>query len=202
MNRFLCNDRLLPRFLSLMGFSAILLLLAWTVSYALLPEGILRGRTPAGVIPSGDEAAGSFLAAFTPIAIYNLVAVVFIVAANRIFRVRCYPLGYLLPLYLSANYGVLLGTNSFTIPLAEPMAPSLEVFSRSGVYEIAAYALVATATYGISTYRVKRFIPPDSEKITPAPKPSSEINWVGFALAIVVLLASNAWEAYSIVYIA
>lgn len=201
MNRFLCHDRLMARFPSMLGLSAILFLLAWALSYALLPEGILRGRTPAGVIP-GEQGAESFLAEFVPIAAYNLVGMMFVLASNWVFKVRCYPLGYLLPLYMAASYGTILGTNSFAIPLEEPMAPSLEVFSRSGVYEIAAYALMATATYGISAYRVKRFIPPDSEKITPTPRPASEINWVGFALAIVVLLASNAWEAYSIVYIA
>ena len=93
-----------------------------------------------------------------------------------------------------------LGTNSFSIPLPERMAPSLAVFGRTGLYEIAAYVLIAVATYSLPLYKAKRFFPPKSEPIIPKPKFSLTLKqWVGLGLAIAVLLVANAREAYMIV---
>ena len=53
--------------------------------------------------------------------------------------------------------------------------------------------------YPKSKYTVTRFIPPTSEPIIPKPKFSLTIEqWVGLGLAIAVLLAANAREAYMI----
>ena len=200
MNRFLCHEKLLVRFLSLLGMAIALFLVTWILSYAFLPEAILRGRT--GSIIAGEEAASNFLMEFLKIAAFNLFAMGMIVVSNWIFKVRCYPLGYLLPFYFAVAYAITLGTNSFAIPLAERMAPTFGVLARSGIYEITAYILAAASTYGITAYRVKRFIPPDSEKIEPEPRFFQDIHWAGFIGAILLLLAANAWEAYQIVYIA
>jgi len=121
------------------------------------------------------------------------------VVANRIYRFKGFPLGYLIPLVWLTLYAVCLGTNSFSIPLPERMAPSLAVFGRAGPYEMAAMTLVAAATYSINLYEVTRFIPPTYEPITPTPKLALTIEqWVGLGLAIAVLLAANAWEAHMI----
>ncbi len=120
--------------------------------------------------------------------------------ANRIFRFRGYPLGYIIPLAWLTAYAVCLGTNSFSIPLPERMAPSLAVLGRTGLYEMAAFTLVAVATYSINLYKVTRLIPPTYEPVTPAPKLSLTLEqWVGSSLAIAVLLAANAREAHMIV---
>lgn len=200
MNNLLCHEKLSVRFLTLFGISTILFLIAWAFSYAFLPEAVLRGRT--GSVIVGDEAASSFIGEFLRIAAFNLFAMGTIVASNWILKVRCYPLGYLLPFYFAVVYAVTLGTNSFSIPLAIRMAPTFEVLARSGVYEIAAFILMAASTFGITAYRVKRLVPPDSEQIEPKPNFARDIHWPGFVLAILLLLAANAWEAYRIVYIA
>lgn len=200
MNRLLCHKKLSIRFLTLFGINTIIFLIAWFLSYTFLPDAILRGRTGAAII--GDKAASSFLAEFLKIAAYNLFVMGMIIAANWTLRVRCYPLGYLIPFYLVIVYAVTLGTNSFAIPLDGRMAPTFDVLARSGVYEIIAYMLMAASTYAITAYRVKRFIPPDSEQIEPQPNLFRDIHWAGFTTAILLLLAANAWEAYQIIHLA
>lgn len=201
VKRLLCHETWYVRSLSLLGVVIALFVLAWTLSYYLLPEGILRGRSGAAVL-AGDEAAATFALEFLRIAAINLVMMGLVVFANRLLRVGGYPLGYLLPLVWSASYAVTLGTNSFSIPLLEPMPPSFAVLSRSGPYEIAAYVLVAAATYGISTNRFKRLIPPDSQPIEPAPEFAKNVDWLGLIPGVALLLAANAYEAYMIVSLA
>ena len=199
MKRLLCHERLYVRFLALFGLGAVLFTLAWTLSYLFLPEGVLRGRT-GGAVLAGDEAAGSFLAEWLRIVAVNLVGGSLIVLANRIYRYKGFPLGYIIPLAMLTMYAICLGTNSFSIPLPERMAPSLAVFGRTGLYEMAAYALVAVATYSINLYEVTRFVPPTYGPVTPKPKFSLTIEqWVGLGLGIAVLLAANACEACTIV---
>jgi len=83
--------------------------------------------------------------------------------------------------------------------MPERMAPSLAVFGRSGLYEMAAFTLLAVATCSINLYEVTRFIPPTYEPVTPKPKFSLTLEqWVGLGLAIAILLAANAREAYMI----
>jgi hypothetical protein len=198
MRRFLCHERLYVRFLALFGLGVVLFTLAWTLSYYLMPEGVLRGRTGSAML-AGDEAAGSFIAEWLRIVALNLVAGSLIVLANRIYRFRGYPLGYIIPLAWLTTYAICLGTNSFSIQLPERMAPSLAVFGRTGLYEIAAFTLVAAATYSINLYNVTQFIPPTYQPVTPKPRFSLTLEqWVGLSLAIAVLLAANAREAYMI----
>lgn len=198
MRKLLCHKAWYIRFLALLGLGTALFVLAWTLGYYLLPEGFLRGRSGAAAL-AGEEAAPSFTLEFLRIAAINLVMMVIVIYANRLLLVRGYPLGYLLPLIWSVNYALTLGTNSFSIPLPEPMAPSFAVLGRSGPYEIAAYILAATATYGISANRFKRLIPPDSEPIEPRPVFAENVSWLGMALAVALLIAANAYEAQMIV---
>ena len=198
MKKLLCHERLYVRFLALFGLGFGLFTLVWTLSYLFLPEGVLRGRTGSAMLV-GDEAAGSFLAEWLRIVAINLFSGSLIVLSNRIYRYKGYPLGYLIPLVFLSMYAVCLGTNSFSIPLPERMAPSLAVFGRTGLYEIAALTLAAVATYSINLYEVTRFIPPTYEPVTPRPKFLLALEgWIGLGLAIVILIAANAREAYMI----
>ena len=199
MKRLLCHERLYVRFLALFVLGAVLFTLTWTLSYLFLPEGVLRGRTGSAIL-AGDQAAGSFITEWLRIVALNLMAGSLIVLSNRIYRFKSYPLGYIIPLAWLTVYAVCLGTNSFSIPLPERMAPSLAVLGRTGLFEIAAYSLVAVATYSINLYKVTRFIPPTYESIIPKPKFSLTLEqWIGLGLAIAVLLAANAREAFMIV---
>lgn len=198
MKGLLIHEKLFVRFLALFGIGAVLFTLMWTLSYFFLPEGILRGRTGSAIL-AGDEAAGSFIAEWLRIAAMNLMAGSLVVLANRIYRYKGFPLGYIVPLAWLSMYAICLGTNSFSIPLPERMAPSLDVFGRSGLYEMAAFTLLAVATYSINLYEVTQFIPPTYETVIPKPKFSLTLEgWIGFGLAIAVLLAANAREAYMI----
>jgi hypothetical protein len=138
-------------------------------------------------------------AEFARIALINLIPIGVAIAANRLLLIDGFPLGYLPPLLWAASYAITLGTNSFTIPMPSRMAPSFRVLTRSGPYEIGAYILMAAATYALPTYRAKRLIPPDSEPIDPTPGWVQSIDWLGFALALLLLLGASLWEAYQIV---
>ncbi len=198
MKSLLIHERLHVRFMALFGIGAGLFLLTWTLSYWVLPEEILRGRTGSALL-AGDDAARSFLAEWLRIIALNLIAVSLIVLANRIFRYRGLPLGYIIPLAWFTLYAICLGTNSFSIPMPERMAPSLAVFGRTGPSEMAAFALVASATYSINLYEVTRFIPPASTPILPRPTLTlTTEQWFGLGLGIAILVAANAREAYMI----
>jgi hypothetical protein len=196
LQKLLCHQKFYLRFLALFGLGAILFLFVWTTSYHLLPEGVLRGRTGGNVV--GDDAANSLILEVVRLVAFNLFGMVMIIAASRVLKFGCYPLGYIIPLYYSVLYAIILGTNSFAIPLPDKMAPTFEVLTRSGVYEIMAYFLMAAATYRISLYRTERLFPPASEPIEPKPAFAEAIDWLGFGLAIGLLIAANAYEAYMI----
>lgn len=197
MTAFFKSENISARFLALLAAVAALFVVTWYISYSLLPEGILRGRTASAAL-AGDSAAPNVYLEFLRIFLLNMFMLLVIAAANRILVIHGFPLGYLPPIILSVLYAITLGTNSFTIPMAQPMAPSLEVLSRSGVYEITAYALIAVSTDTIGMYRFIRLFPPDSEPISPAPSLMDNIHWPGMVLAFIVLAAANLWEAYQI----
>jgi hypothetical protein len=198
MKKFFCHEKNVVRFIALLALSAVLFLIFWTASYYWLPEGIFRGKTGSAIV--GTDAADTFLSEFLRIAAYNLImGMGLIIAANWILKVDCFPLGYLIPLYYVILYALFLGTNSFGIPLAGKMAPSLAVLGRSGVYEITAFLLMASSTYHISAYRIVQAVPPQSEAISPAPVFWKAVDWTGFIIAAAVLVSANAWEAYRIV---
>lgn len=201
MSRLLSHERLYVRFLTLFVLGTVIFVLAWTVSYLFLPEGVLRGRTGAAIL-AGDEAAGSFVAEWIKIMALNVVVGAVIVAGNRILRYKRFPLGYLPPLVWYTLYGVFLGTNSFSLPMADRMAPSLAVLGRSGPYEMAAYMLVAVATYSLPLYEVRslrNLFARKSEPVIPRPKLSLTVEqWVGLGLGIAILIAAGAREAHMI----
>lgn len=199
MKRLLCHENLLMRFLSLYGMSLGLFLVAWLFGYHVLPEGVLRGRTGAAIL-AGSEAADTVLWEFLRIAAINVtVAILFVVIPNRVLAIRGIPLGYVPPIIWSILYGVTLGTNSFSIPLPERMAPTWGVLARSGLYEIAAYCLLAAATYATSVARSDSLLGLGSEQVQPRPGFVEKTHWVGVAASVLLLLAANAWEAFGIV---
>ncbi len=199
MKKFLCDDGWLVRWLALSTIAALLFIAAWGLSYALLPEGILRGRTAAGVL-AGETAAATFLAEWLRIFAVNLVIGSLILAASRVLRVNGYPLGYLIPLVWSVIYGVTLGTNSFAIPLAQRMAPSLAVLGRSGVYEILAYLLAAVTIYAWPLYESPQLFVTNVTPVVPRPSLSlPRAERIGLVVAVLILALATAWEAYMIV---
>ena len=197
---YLLHDRLLIRFMALLGIVVVIFVGVWALSYLFLPEGILRGRSLGQILAGNDLAADSILVEWLRIFAINLGVMLLHVVANVWRTEHDYPLGYITVVTLPILYAVTLGTDSFTLSQGGKMPPSLAVLGRSGPYEIAAYILAATATHSIAKYRLKgRWPKQTSEAIV-----SNHIfrlareQWIGLVLAIAILLVSNAWEAYRI----
>jgi len=192
-NKFLFNDSIIVRFISLFVIGAILFVAVWHLSYHFLPEGIMRGKTGSAIIV-GSDAASTMFEEWSTIVMWNLGALFLIVLINFIRYLDRFPLGYITPLGMIALYAVFLGTNSFSIPMAEPLAPTLAVLGRGGPYEMTAYLLVAVATYNQSRFALTN----DSYHISPVPRLSLE-QWVGIGLAIALILLAGWHEAAMIV---
>lgn len=188
------------RFAALYGTAVVLCYAAWAAAYAWLPEGILRGRTGAAIL-AGEDAAPTVMLEFLRIAAINTaVMLLFVIVPNRWLEVGSgYPLGYVPPLLWSVLYGLLLGSNSFTIPNPARLAPGLAAWGRSGFYEIAAYCLAAASTQGIATARAPRFWSLTATPIEPLPDWRRRVHWPALTAAWALLLGACWWEAYRIV---
>lgn len=198
----LLSPRLSVRFAVLLGLGVVTFVVCQAIAFWWLPEGLLRGRN-AGVLVTGDEAASSFLVEWARIAAFNLVILLlFYVGANLIRFSNGVPLGYFTVMVMQGYFGVITGTNSFTI-LAQDgkIAPSFFWLVTPGFYELAAYVLAAAATYGISRWqdvriggrtRAVRIQPTEGGWSNPGAR------W-GLAVAVVALVAANGWEARRII---
>ena len=195
-NKFLFNDSIIIRFISLFVIGAILFTLVWHLSYHFLPEGILQGKTGSAIIV-GSDAATTMLEEWGTIVMYNLGVLLLIVLVNFIRYLDRFPLGYITPLGMIALYAVFLGTNSFSMPMVEPMAPTLAVLGRGGPYEMTAFILVAVATYNQSRIALTKeeiHSLKDIHRISPVPRMSLE-QWVGVGLAIALIILAGWREA-------
>ena len=188
-NKFLFNDSIIVRFISLFVIGAILFTVVWHLSYHFLPEGIMQGKTGSAIIV-GSDAAPTMLEEWGTIVLWNLLVLLLIALINLIRYLDRIPLGCITPLGLIALYAVFLGTNSFSIPMAEPMSPTLAVLGRGGPYEMTAYILVAVATYNQSRFALTN----NSYRISPVPRLSLE-QWVRIGLAVALILLAGWHEA-------
>jgi len=194
-NKFLFNDRIIVRFISLFMIGAILFTAVWYLSYYFLPEGILQGKTGSAIIV-GSEVAPTMLEEWGTIVLFNLGILFLVFIVNLIRYLDRFPLGYITPLGMITLYAVFLGTNSFSIPMAEPMAPTLAVLLRGGPYEMTAFILMAVATYNQSRIALTKDMHSmkDIHRISPVPRLSLE-QWAGIGLAIALILLAGWREA-------
>ena len=197
IKNWLKNDNVLLRLVTLWLICALLFTISWTISYYLLPEGILRGKLLIGKIPVQTE---NIITTFWRIFSFNLfVACVLIVFAN-LFQVGDTPLGYLVVCSNSIIYGILLGTNSFGILAPTRFAPSLiTLLSRSGIFEISAYIAIATATSGLVLCKQKSWRDFHSERVgTPKEWHLNARELIVIALSVILLAFGNLREATQI----
>jgi hypothetical protein len=194
--KYLLHSRLLVRFGSLLGVVLVVILGAWTVSYFLLPEGVLRGKSAAQALAGSDLAGGSVWLEWLRILAINLGVMCLFVAANLFRSAGNSPLGYVAVGVNAMIFGVVIGTNSFTLSHGGKLPPSWGIFGSTGLYEIAAYVLAAAATASIGKYRL---VGKWGEKIisTYAQSVTRERN-VGIVLAIAALTVACGLEAYRI----
>ena len=127
-----------------------------TLSYCLLPEGILRGKHP---IISRLQFSSNLWALTFEIFGYNLILLVLIIGANllanqsRFSKERFVPMGYLLFWVHTVLFAVYLGTWSLgAAPIAPPLHYRLfgrlfDVAHNAGLVEFSAYLLAATASF-------------------------------------------------------
>lgn len=144
--RPLADERLAVRFVLLMLLATVLFLASWSVAYAFLPEGFLASGSEVRML-GNEEVAATFWAELRFVVARNLPWVAGIALINLLVG---YPFACMVPVTWAVYYGLILGTNSFAVPLAEPLAPSLAVLERAGPYEMTAFLFAAAATYPLS----------------------------------------------------
>jgi len=198
--KVLTDKNLAIRISSLWLTGLSLLFIAWTLSYIGLPEGSVRGGVVVAYIPLiTEEVNSTFIRIFT----YNLLLATASILIANLITIKTFPLGYLPLFYHWTLYGVFLGTNSFMIPSATKLIPSLiTLFRGSGIYEVTSYTLIAAATCNIGI-PIEFVTKMESRKgvITVLKSRYSRLTrWerVTMLAAIVLLMISNYLEAWQI----
>lgn len=200
--QMLLHRRLLVRFGSLLAVGFSLFVLAWLVGYTVLPEAALRGSAQAHMARGAlDEVSQATSEEWCKIVRANLIPVLLIVLGNVLLRINGIPFGYLVALYNVGLYGLFVGTNSFAIPYAERMAPSLAILGRSGPYEMTALVLLAAASGLWSLFDVKRLFHTIPERVAPAPRVRLA-DILAIAAGLALMLAANWLEASMILVVA
>jgi len=198
---YLMHDKLLIRFGALFGVVMVIFLATWTLSYFFLPEGVLQERNAAQVLAGNDLAGNSIWLEWLRLLAINFGVIFLIIIAPNILRTPGnFPLGYITVGVQAVVFGIILGTNSFTLSLGSKLPPSIAIFGSSGLYEIAAYVLAATATASISKYRLIGRWPKQTTEMIVPPKTKSIIQQrnMGILLAGIILVIACGWEAYRV----
>ena len=193
MKNFICHKSIITRFLGLYLLGFIIFITAWFLSFHFFPEGLMRDTSLAAKL-AGSDVSVSLGKELVRIFLINLLMGSVIILFNLSFRINNIPLGYLIPPIWFLLYGFIIGSNSFTIEMTERIAPSLAVLSRSGLYEMAAYTLIAVSTFNISRFEIKALFKTNPEKIY-KPIAMNRQQYTGLIIAILILLLSNTIEA-------
>lgn len=192
---FLTHPDLIVRFLSLLVFGTLLFLLAWLVGYYLLPEGIFLSATAAQMARSQLETTSTgILEEWIRILRANLIPVLLILLGSLLIRVNKISVGYVVTLFNLVGYGIFVGTNSFAIPYPERLAPTLQILSRSGPYELAALVLLAASSYRWAYFEIKRIFITNPERVASGPRFAWQ-DAARVAIGISILLVANWIEA-------
>jgi hypothetical protein len=183
LSQALFHPRLLVRFASLLVLGAALLIAAWYAGYYLLPSGALLGPRAAERAAAAQPGLALLLAEIVG---RNAAWVLVIALINLLLLPSGF--GYLIPLTWCLYYGLLLGTNSFGVPMPERLAPSLLIFQRAGPLEMAAYLLAAAASF---QHAAVPGLWQRLRKLSPA-------AWAALALSLLLILLAAAREALMI----
>ena len=145
----------LPRAITASVIALALWIIAWTVSYLFLSEGVLRdvmsARVPDDVLFAGPSLGATIFQ-------WNLLFGMGAIVLGSFFAIGKLSLGYIAPWWWAVGYGVALGTNSFVLTVPGKLAPRLDIFwQHIGAREILAYLLVAAALANIHFWRPRRW---------------------------------------------
>ena len=135
----------------LLGFA-----LAWTVAYALLPEGATRFTL--GLLPKLDARADAPGVAAT-LFFWNAAFGFGVIAVASLYSVGPISLAYFAPWTWLVRFGIALGTNSFAVFVPGARVAPLDlrtIASHAGVPELVAYIVLATVLANASLWRQRR----------------------------------------------
>ena len=171
----------------------VVFVVAWALSYALLPEGFFGFFPRMGAV-SADVGQGILSLAWE-IFVNNIFVNAVVIGLASLLAMGCISGGYLIAWFVCGSYGGMLGTNSFTYPdPGGPMAPYLAViWERSGTREITAYLLTAAALANIHLWRDPSLRSSRLERV----RRLREVRLsLGEILLVVVAVLLIAWGAY------
>ena len=129
---------------------------AWTVAYAVLPEGATRFTL--GLLPTLDARADSTGVAVT-LFIWNAAFGFGVIALASLYSVGPISLAYFAPWTWLVRFGIALGTNSFALFVPGARIPPLDlgsIISHAGIPELIAYIVLATVLANASLWRQRR----------------------------------------------
>jgi hypothetical protein len=129
---------------------------AWTVAYAVLPEGATRFTL--GLLPSLDARADSAGVA-TTLFIWNAGFGFGVIALASLYSIGPISLAYFAPWTWLVRFGIALGTNSFALFVPGARIPPLDlrsIISHAGIPELIAYIVLATVLANASLWRQRR----------------------------------------------
>lgn len=142
------------RILWLYGLYTLLANASFLVGYHLLPEGFVRGSY-VGAIANFVAAPESFWPELGRTLLMNIGIVTALCVLLNLMKVKDFPLGYVLPIFLGITSGLVLGTNSFALDdlsrysVREGLALGLSI----GGVEMLGYILVIAATARLGVYQ-------------------------------------------------
>ncbi|MGH2471938.1 MAG: hypothetical protein ACRDG6_05995 [Candidatus Limnocylindria bacterium] len=129
---------------------------AWTVAYALLPEGATRFTLR--LLPTLDARADSAGVAAT-LFIWNAGFGFGVIALASLYSLGPISLAYFAPWTWLIRFGIALGTNSFALFVPGARVPPLDlrsIISHAGIPELVAYIILATVLANASLWRQRR----------------------------------------------
>jgi hypothetical protein len=134
----------------------IAFVLAWTVAYALLPEGATRFRL--GFLPALDARADAPGVAAT-LFIWNAAFGFGVIALASLYSIGPVSLAYFAPWTWLVRFGIALGTNSFALFVPGARIPPLDlrsIVSHAGIPELIAYIVLATVLANAPLWKQRR----------------------------------------------
>jgi hypothetical protein len=152
----LSHQSALVRLLTATTVGIVAFVVAWTVAYALLPEGATRFTLR--LLPTLDARADSAGVAAT-LFIWNAGFGFGVIALASLYSLGPISLAYFAPWTWLIRFGIALGTNSFALFVPGARVPPLDVQSiitHAGIPELVAYIILATVLANASLWRQRR----------------------------------------------
>jgi hypothetical protein len=154
--RALAHRSALVRLATAVTVGVIGFVVAWTVAYAVLPEGATRFTL--GLLPTLDARADSTRVAAT-LFIWNAAFGFGVIVLASLYSIGPISLAYLAPWTWLVRFGIALGTNSFALFVPGARVSPLDlgsIVSHAGIPELIAYILLATVLANASLWRQRR----------------------------------------------